>query len=62
MQAFTLDDWKWNAEQFNQIGSRVKAAGMKFGYHNHATEFRKLGKVVPYDVLHSADRSRTRNV
>ena len=51
VQAFTLDDWKWNAEQFNQLGSRAKAQGMCFGYHNHTTEFRKLGKVVPYDEL-----------
>ena len=51
VQAFTLDDWKWNAEQFNQIGSRVKGYGMKFGYHNHTAAFRKLGKIVPYDVL-----------
>ncbi len=50
-QAFTLDDWKWNAEQFNQIGTKVKAYGMRFGYHNHTTEFRKLKNVVPYDVL-----------
>lgn len=51
VEAFTLDDWKWNAEQFNQIGGRLKAYGMKFGYHNHTTEFRKQGKVVPYDAL-----------
>jgi sugar phosphate isomerase/epimerase len=51
MQAFTLDDWKWNAEQFNQIGTRVKGYGMKFGYHNHVAEFRKIGKTVGYDVL-----------
>jgi len=51
VQAFTLDDWKWNAEQYNQIGKRVKADGMKFGYHNHTTEFRKLKNVVPYEVL-----------
>ena len=51
VQAFTLDDWKWNAEQFNQIGARVKGYGMKFGYHNHVAEFRKLGKTVGYDVL-----------
>lgn len=51
VQAFTMDDWKWNAEQFNQIGSKVKSQGMNFGYHNHTTEFRKLGKVVPYDEL-----------
>jgi sugar phosphate isomerase/epimerase len=51
VNAFTLNDWKWNAEQYNQIGSKVKAYGMQFGYHNHTTEFRKLGKVVPYDEL-----------
>jgi sugar phosphate isomerase/epimerase len=51
VNAFTLDDWKWNAEQFNQIGQRVKGYDMKFGYHNHTTAFRKLGKVVPYDEL-----------
>jgi len=28
-----------------------KDPGMKFGYHNHTTEFRKLGKVVPYAEL-----------
>ena len=51
VDAFTLDDWKWNAEQFNQIGAKVKARGMHFGYHNHTTEFRKIGKTVPYDEL-----------
>jgi sugar phosphate isomerase/epimerase len=51
VQAFTVDDWKWNAEQYNEIGTRVKGYGMKFGYHNHTTEFRKLGKVIPYDEL-----------
>jgi sugar phosphate isomerase/epimerase len=51
VQAFTLNDWKWNAEQFNQIGKAVQARGMHFGYHNHTTEFRKLGKIVPYDEL-----------
>jgi sugar phosphate isomerase/epimerase len=51
VQAFTLDDWKWNAEQYNEIGGRVKGYNMKFGYHNHTTEFRKLGKTVPYDEL-----------
>jgi sugar phosphate isomerase/epimerase len=51
VQAFTLDDWKWNADQFNQIGKRVKADGIQFGYHNHTTEFQKIGKTVPYDLL-----------
>src|ERR1700722_11048485 len=28
--AFNLQDWRWNAEQFNTIGTKVSAAGMKF--------------------------------
>jgi sugar phosphate isomerase/epimerase len=51
VNAFTLDDWKWNAEQYNEIGRRVKGYDMKFGYHNHTTEFRKLKNVVPYGEL-----------
>ena len=42
LHSMTADDWKWNAEQFNRIGQKVKAQGMKFGYHNHTMEFRKL--------------------
>lgn len=42
-KGMTADDWKWNAEQFNRIGKKVKAEGMKFGYHNHTMEFRDLG-------------------
>jgi sugar phosphate isomerase/epimerase len=39
-ESMTLDDWRWNADQFNHIGERVHAAGMKFAYHNHTPEFR----------------------
>jgi sugar phosphate isomerase/epimerase len=49
--AFTLEDWRWNAEQFNAIGKKVSAAGLKFGYHNHSMEFRKTDGVMPYDEL-----------
>jgi sugar phosphate isomerase/epimerase len=49
--AFNLQDWRWNAEQFNTIGTKVSAAGMKFGYHNHTMEFHKTDGVVPYDEL-----------
>lgn len=48
---FNMDDWRWNAEQFNKVGARVKAAGHKFGYHNHTMEFAKQGDVVPFDEL-----------
>jgi sugar phosphate isomerase/epimerase len=50
-ESMTLDDWRWNAEQFNRIGERVLAAGMRFGYHNHTPEFRSENGVVFYDEL-----------
>jgi sugar phosphate isomerase/epimerase len=49
--AFTLEDWHWNAEQLNMLGEKVTAAGFKFGYHNHYTEFKATDGVVPYDEL-----------
>jgi sugar phosphate isomerase/epimerase len=49
--AFTLDDWRWNADQFNQIAEKVTAAGMRFGYHNHTMEFHEIDGVVPYNEL-----------
>jgi sugar phosphate isomerase/epimerase len=47
----TLEDWRWNAGQFNLLGEKVKAAGMQFGYHNHIAEFLKLDGIAPYDEL-----------
>jgi sugar phosphate isomerase/epimerase len=49
--SFTLDDWKWNAHQFNQWGAKVKKAGFQFGYHNHTMEFQPQHGVVPYELL-----------
>jgi sugar phosphate isomerase/epimerase len=49
--AYRLDDWRWNADEFNALGEKVKAAGMKFGYHNHINEFHKTDGVVPYVEL-----------
>ena len=46
-----LDDWRYAADQFNQIGEKVKAAGMTFGYHNHHVEFGTENGVVFYDEL-----------
>jgi sugar phosphate isomerase/epimerase len=48
---FSLEDWRWNAEQFNAIGAKVSATGMKFGYHNHTMEFQPEGGVIPYVEL-----------
>jgi sugar phosphate isomerase/epimerase len=47
----TLDDWKWNAEQLNKIGTACKQAGLRCGYHNHNMEFRSYGGVIAYDEL-----------
>jgi sugar phosphate isomerase/epimerase len=45
----TLDDWKWNAEQYNKLGEKVKAAGMQLGYHNHNIDFHPYGSTTGYD-------------
>jgi sugar phosphate isomerase/epimerase len=45
----TLDDWKWNAEQFNKIGEQIKKAGLQLGYHNHNFEWRPYGSTTGYD-------------
>jgi sugar phosphate isomerase/epimerase len=47
----SLDDWRWSAEQFNQIASKVEDAGMRFAYHNHYAEFGPIGGILPYDEL-----------
>ena len=58
-ESMTLGDWRWNAEQFNHIGERVHAAGMKFAYHNHTPEFRSENGVMFYDeLLRSTDPSK----
>jgi sugar phosphate isomerase/epimerase len=57
--AYTLDDWRWNADEFNELGDKVNAAGMRFGYHNHINEFRKTNGVVPYvELLRLTDPSK----
>ncbi len=50
-QDFNMDDWKWNADEFNKIGEKVAAAGMKFGYHNHTVEFSPTNGVIPFVEL-----------
>lgn len=50
-KAFTLEDWHWNAEQFNMLGEKINAAGLRFGYHNHYVEFQPADGVLPLDEL-----------
>jgi sugar phosphate isomerase/epimerase len=47
----TIDDWKYNAEEFNKTGEKLKKAGINFGYHNHYVEFEPVDGQVPYEVL-----------
>jgi sugar phosphate isomerase/epimerase len=47
----SIDDWRWTADQFNQIATKVQAAGLHFAYHNHRAEFGELNGVLPYDEL-----------
>jgi sugar phosphate isomerase/epimerase len=49
INGLTLDDWKWNAEQFNKVGEQVKKAGLQLGYHNHNFEWKKFAGVTAYD-------------
>jgi sugar phosphate isomerase/epimerase len=47
----SLDDYRRWAERFNQVGRKVRAAGFRFGYHNHAAEFIPIDGQRPYDLL-----------
>jgi sugar phosphate isomerase/epimerase len=40
------------ADRFNRIGEKVRAAGLRFAYHNHDFEFQTFGSSAPaYDTL-----------
>ena len=47
----SIDDWKYNAEEFNKTGEELKKAGITFGYHNHWVEFKPVDGKVPYEEL-----------
>jgi len=47
----TIDDWKYNAEEFNKTGEKLKKAGITFGYHNHWLEFAPVDGKLPYEEL-----------
>lgn len=39
------------ADEFNAIGAKAKAAGLKFAYHNHNPEFTPIEGQLPYDIF-----------
>jgi sugar phosphate isomerase/epimerase len=49
----TLEGLKKYTDYYNAIGERCNAAGLKFGYHNHAYEFEKVydDGTVMYDYM-----------
>jgi sugar phosphate isomerase/epimerase len=49
----TGDDIKQSAEILHKAGELAKKAGLKFGYHNHATEFDITDGIVSYDYFTS---------
>jgi sugar phosphate isomerase/epimerase len=58
-RVLTLDDWQYNAEQFNTFGDKATAAGIRFGYHNHTPEFAVTEGKTPYmEMLRLTDPSK----
>jgi sugar phosphate isomerase/epimerase len=47
----SADGFKRAADQYNAWGEQAKKMGMKFGFHNHNTEFKNYGGVTGIDVL-----------
>lgn len=47
----TLDGWKKVAEQLDAGAEKMKAAGLRAGYHNHELEFTPLEGKRPIEVL-----------
>ena len=46
-----IDGYKAVAENLNKIGELCNAAGIKYGYHNHAFEFEVMEGQIPMEVL-----------
>jgi sugar phosphate isomerase/epimerase len=39
-EKISLDDYRWNADQLNALGERLKKAGLQLAYHNHAVDLK----------------------
>ena len=47
----SLHDLQVYCDYLNEVGRRCQAAGIKYGYHNHAYEFEKVEDQVMYDYM-----------
>ena len=48
---FSLDDYRYNADQFNTFGQKLAASGLRLAYHNHTREFIQTEGKTPYTLL-----------
>jgi sugar phosphate isomerase/epimerase len=57
--ALTLDDWRWNAEQFNRMGEKAASVGIRLGFHNHTDAFTVTDGILPYtEILRLTDPAK----
>jgi len=49
----SADDYKAIAARLNVAGTKAKAAGLQFGYHNHDFEFAPIDGTTGFDILTS---------
>lgn len=47
----TLDDYKRMADEFNVIGEKAKALGIRFYYHNHGYGLKEMEGKIPFDLV-----------
>ena len=48
-----LAGWRKAADVFTELAEKLKAHGMKVGYHNHSYEFKSIDGTSPWDVFYS---------
>ena len=46
----TLDEYKKDADEYNEIGAKAKSLGIRFGYHNHGNGLKPLDGEIPFDL------------
>jgi len=47
----TAEEWVQVAGVLDEAGARLRAQGLRLGYHNHDHEFEPIGDTTPFDIL-----------
>ena len=58
-EKISAEDYRWNAEQFNEYGAKVKRDGLQLGYHNHAIDLKTFGRSSALGDPHRINRPRS---